>query len=115
MALFTKYNEIEFGVGDTIRLHLKSAETGRSETIFEGIVIAIRGEGENKSFTVRRMGVDNVGIEQIFPLSSPWIQKVDVKQKGTSGIKHAKLYYLRGRSKAAFDKMTHRTARHKKS
>ncbi|MBI3290393.1 50S ribosomal protein L19 [Candidatus Microgenomates bacterium] len=110
MALRAVHNEVEFGVGDTVRLYLKTQEAGRRQAIFEGIVLGIRGEEENKSFLVRRMGADKVGIEQIFPLFSPWIQKVEVKQKGTEGVRHAKLYFLRGRPKVDFDKISHRAA-----
>lgn len=110
MALRAVHNDVEFGVGDTVRLFLKTQETGRRQAIFEGMVLGIRGEGENKSFLVRRIGADKVGIEQIFPLFSPWIQKVEVKQKGTEGVRHAKLYFLRGRPKVDFDKISHRAA-----
>ena len=108
MALRAIHNDVEFGVGDAVRLFLKTHEAGRRQAIFEGIVLGIRGEGENKSFLVRRMGADKVGIEQIFPLFSPWIQKIEVKQKGTTGVRRAKLYFLRGRPKLDFDKISHR-------
>ena len=110
MALNAVHNEIEFGVGDTVRLYLRTQEANRKQAIFEGIVLGIRGEGENKSFIVRRIGADKVGIEQIFPLFSPWIGKVEVKQKGTEGVRHAKLYFLRGRPKVDFDKIAHRVS-----
>ena len=108
MALRAVHDDVEFGVGDTVRLFLKVQEAGRRQAIFEGIVLGIRGEGENKSFLVRRVGADKVGIEQIFPLFSPWITKVEVKQKGTRGVRRAKLYFLRGRPKVDFDKISHR-------
>lgn len=110
MALRAVHNEVEFGVGDTVRLYLKTQEAGRRQAIFEGMVLGIRGEGENKSFLVRRIGADKVGIEQIFPLFSPWIQKVEVKQKGMEGVRRAKLYFLRGRPKFDFDKIAHRVS-----
>lgn len=108
MALRAVHNEVEFGVGDTVRLYLKTQEAGRRQAIFEGMVLGIRGEGENKSFLVRRIGADKVGIEQIFPLFSPWIQKISVVQKRTEGVRRAKLYFLRGRPKVDFDKISHR-------
>ena len=110
MALFAKHNEIEFGVGDIVRLYLKTQETGRRQGMFEGMVIDIRGEGENKTFTVRKMGADRIGIEQIFPLFSPWIEKVEVRERRVEGVRRAKLYYLRGRPKADIDAITHRAA-----
>lgn len=60
---------------------------------FEGIVLGIRGEGENKHFTVRRIGADSVGIERVFPVISPWIKDVIVKKQAI--VRRAKLYYLR--------------------
>ncbi len=96
MANQAKFGETTFSVGDQIKVHQKIIE-GKKErtTVFEGIVIGIRGRGENKSFTVRRIGVANVGIERIWPISSPWLQKIEVKKKGQ--VRRAKLYYLRDR------------------
>lgn len=64
--------------------------------VFEGITIAIRGEKRNKSFVVRRIGNAGIGIERIFPLFSPMIEKVEVKAKGF--VHRSKLYYLRTKS-----------------
>lgn len=50
---------------------------------YEGVVTKIRGSGVNKSFTVRRVGADNIGIERIFPIYSPWIDKVIVRKKAS--------------------------------
>lgn len=108
MALFAKHNEVEFGVGDIVRLYLKTQEAGRRQGMFEGMVIGIRGEGENKTFTVRKVGADRIGIEQIFPLFSPWIEKVEVRERRVEGVRRAKLYYLRGRPKADIDMIIHR-------
>lgn len=108
MALFVKHNDVQFGVGDLVKVYSKTQETGRKQSIFEGLVLGIRGEGENKSFTVYRVGADKVGIEQIFPLFSPWIEKVEVKGHQAEGVRRAKLYYLRGRPKFDFDKISHR-------
>ena len=96
MANQAKFGETTFSVGDQVKVHQKIIE-GKKErtTVFEGIVISIRGRGENKSFTVRRIGAANIGIERIWPLSSPWLKKVEVKKEGQA--RRAKLYYLRGR------------------
>ncbi|MBI5619662.1 50S ribosomal protein L19, partial [Candidatus Gottesmanbacteria bacterium] len=99
-----------FHVGDTVRVHYKliekekvsgktkrevHEETHERTQVFEGIVLAIRGSGENTMFTVRRIGAGAIGIERIFPLASPWIKKLEVKKHGE--VRRAKLYYLRGR------------------
>lgn len=108
MANTVLVKETPIHVGDTVKVYYKiiehETEAGKTKREtkekvrerfqpYEGIVIAIRGKDENKSFTVRRIGVDNVGIERIFPVISPWIQKVVVKKQGL--VKRAKLYYLR--------------------
>ncbi len=84
-----------FAVGDTVKVHLKVKE-GEKERIqvFEGTVIARRGGGVSASFTVRKIS-DGVGVEKIFPLHSPILQKVEVTRHGR--VRRAKLYYLRER------------------
>src|SRR3990167_117033 len=85
-----------FEVGDTIKIHYKITEAGKSRIQpFEGIVISKKGEGDSKTFTVRRIGAQSVGVERIFPLFSPNIAKIDIVKEGH--VKKAKLYYLRGR------------------
>jgi large subunit ribosomal protein L19 len=85
----------EFSVGDTVKVHVKVRE-GEKERIqvFEGIVISRRGGGVNASFTVRKIS-DGVGVERIFPLHSPILDKVEVSREGR--VRRAKLYYLRER------------------
>lgn len=86
----------EFRVGDTIKVHYKITEGDKSRIQpFEGICIARKGAGVSKTFTVRRLGADNVGVERIFPLFSPNIEKIDVVSHGK--VRRAKLYYLRDR------------------
>ena len=82
-------------VGDTGRVHLKDKE-GNRERIqeFEGTVIAKKHGGINETFTVRRISY-GVGVEKVFPLYSPVIEKVETIRKGK--VRRAKLYYLRGR------------------
>ena len=86
----------DFRVGDTVRVDYKIKE-GDKERIqpFEGIVIARKGAGEGKSFTVRKIASGNIGVERIFPLNSPWIEGFEVIKKGKP--RRAKLYYLRER------------------
>ena len=84
----------DFTVGDRIRVDVKVKE-GDKERIqsFEGTVIAFRGEGTNKTFTVRKIGSNDIGVERIWPIDSPSIAKITVKKQGK--VRRAKLYYLR--------------------
>jgi large subunit ribosomal protein L19 len=81
-------------VGNLVRVHLKILE-GEKERIqiFEGLVIGIKGRGDNKTFTVRKIASGNIGVERIFPLNSPWIQKIETKKEGQA--RRAKLKYVR--------------------
>ncbi len=83
----------EFRVGDTVRVNYKIVE-GKRERIqaFEGFVIAIKGSGVGKTFTVRKKS-GNVGVERIFPFNSPKIDSIVVVRKGR--VRRAKLNYLR--------------------
>ena len=82
-------------VGDTVRVHLKVKEGNRERIqVFEGTVIAKKHGGINETFTVRRISY-GVGVEKVFPLHSPIIQKVETIRKGK--VRRAKLYYLRDR------------------
>ncbi len=87
--------QISFNPGDTIRVHQKIQEGDKTRIqVFEGIVLAIRGRGENKSFTVQKM-VGDIGVERIWQLGSPLIEKIELKQKAKKRVKRAKLYNLR--------------------
>jgi len=85
----------EFSVGDTVRVHTKVKE-GDKERIqqFPGVVMGIRGHGMNKTFTVRRIS-HGEGVERVFPVHSPKIDKVEVERRGS--VRRAKLTYLRKR------------------
>lgn len=84
----------DFHVGDTIRIFYKIIEGDKLRTQpYEGIVISKRGEGMSKSFTVRRIGADGIGIERIFPTFSPNIDSIRLIKQGK--VRRAKLYYLR--------------------
>jgi large subunit ribosomal protein L19 len=82
-------------VGDTVDVHQRILE-GQKERIqvFNGVVIALSGEGPREMMTVRRI-VQNEGVERIFPIHSPRIAKIEVKRTGV--VRRAKLYYLRDR------------------
>ncbi len=84
-----------FGPGDTVRVHVRVIEGGRERTqAFEGVVIARKGGGIRETFTVRKISF-GVGVERIFPVHAPIIQKIDVLRRGD--VRRAKLYYLRDR------------------
>ena len=86
---------VQFSVGDTVDVHTRIVEGGKERVqIFAGTVIMVKGQGINKTFTVRRI-VANEGVERIFPTNSPLIEKVVVKRSGV--VRRAKLFYLRDR------------------
>jgi len=84
-----------FSVGDTVKVHTKVVE-GEKERIqvFAGVVIGKRGRGLNETFTVRRISYGE-GVERVFPVHSPRVEKVEVERKGS--VRRAKLTYLRKR------------------
>ncbi|MCD6087363.1 MAG: 50S ribosomal protein L19 [Candidatus Hydrothermae bacterium] len=95
----------DFGPGDTVRVYVKIVDykvdpkTQKVEEKvriqpFEGIVIRRRGSGTNASFTVRKV-TQGIGIERIFPLYSPYIEKIEVRRRGR--VRRARIYYLRER------------------
>ena len=86
---------LDFNVGDTVKVHTRVKEGGKERTqVFQGIVIGRRGRGLNATFTVRRISYGQ-GVERIFPVNSPNVEKVTVERKGR--VRRAKLNYLRGR------------------
>jgi large subunit ribosomal protein L19 len=84
-----------FQAGDTVRVHVRVVE-GEKERIqmFEGVVIARKGGSSRETFTVRKISY-GMGVERIFPLHSPMIDKIDVVREGR--VRRAKLYYLRSK------------------
>jgi len=90
-----KQDAENFHIGDTVKVYFKIVE-GTTERIqvFEGIVIAKNNTGIRRTFVVRKNSY-GVGVERIFPLHSPRVEKVEVVRRGR--VRRAKLYYLRGR------------------
>ncbi len=82
-----------FGSGDTVTVHYKISE-GNKERIqqFRGVVLQRRGSGMTETFTVRKMS-GNIGVERIFPVSSPFIDKIDLNKRGH--VRRARIFYLR--------------------
>ncbi len=88
-------NTLDFGVGDSVKVHTKVDECDKERIqIFAGVVIGRRGRGMNSTFTVRRISYGE-GVERIFPVHSPRVDKVEVERKGS--VRRAKLTYLRKR------------------
>jgi large subunit ribosomal protein L19 len=90
----------EFSPGDTIRVHVKVKEGDKERIqIFQGVVIGRRGGGTREMFSVRKIS-GSVGVERMFPLHSPTVDKIELVRRGK--VRRAKLYYLRNlRGKAA--------------
>ena len=90
---FLKKDMPQFNIGDTVDVQMKIVEEGKSRIqTFEGIVIARAGSGLTESFTVRKVSYGE-GVEMVFPLHSPSIDKIKIVKKGD--VKRAKLYYLK--------------------
>jgi large subunit ribosomal protein L19 len=88
-------DDAKFGVGDTVKVHTKVVEGDKERIqIFSGVVIGKRGAGLNETFTVRRISYGE-GVERIFPLHSPRVDKIEVERHGA--VRRAKLTYLRKR------------------
>ena len=85
-----------FNAGDTITVHYKITE-GSKERVqqYRGVVIQRRGSGLTETFTVRKLS-GNIGVERIFPTSSPFIEKIDINKLGQ--VRRARIFYLRGRT-----------------
>ena len=90
----------QFRAGDTVKVHVKVVEGNKTRVqVFQGLVIARSGAGVNETYTVRKVSY-GVGVERIFPVHTPIVEKVEVVTRGD--VRRAKLYYLRDlRGKAA--------------
>jgi large subunit ribosomal protein L19 len=91
----------QFRAGDTLKLGIEIKEGSKTRVQnFEGVVIALKGEGVSNTFTIRKIGAGSVGVERIFPLYSDSIKTIEVLRRGD--VRRAKLHYLRGlKGKAA--------------
>jgi len=86
----------DFRPGDSVRVHMKIHEAGKERIqVFEGAVIARKGGSSRETFTVRKIA-SGVGVERVFPLHSPRIDRIEVTRRGR--VRRAKLYYLRSRT-----------------
>ncbi|MFV0237014.1 MAG: 50S ribosomal protein L19 [Flavobacteriales bacterium] len=91
---YVSKNELpEFGAGDTITVYYEIKEGSKTRTqFFKGVVIQRRGSGLKETFTIRKMS-GTVGVERIFPVNLPAIQKIEVNKKGK--VRRARIYYFR--------------------
>lgn len=89
----TKKDFPEFGAGDTITVYYEIKEGEKTRTqFFKGVVIQRRGSGASETFTIRKMS-GNVGVERIFPVNMPALQKVELNQRGK--VRRARIFYFR--------------------
>ena len=94
-AAYLRDDVPEFAPGDNVKVHVRVVEGGRERVqIFEGVVIARSGGGLRETFTVRKISF-GVGVERIFPVHAPIIQRIEVMRRGD--VRRAKLYFLRDR------------------
>ncbi len=90
----TKKEFPEFGAGDTITVYYEIREGEKTRTqFFRGVVIQVKGSGVTKTFTIRKMS-GTVGVERIFPLNMPALQKIEINKRGR--VRRARIYYFRG-------------------
>ncbi len=84
----------EFSAGDTITVYYEIKEGAKTRTqFFRGVVIQVKGTGASKTFTIRKMS-GTVGVERIFPINMPALQKVEINKRGA--VRRARIYYFRG-------------------
>ena len=103
---------LEFSVGDTVKVHVKVVEGDKERIqVFAGIVIGRSGSGVNESFTVRRISYGE-GVERVFPVHSPRVDKVEVERYGA--VRRARLNYLRDRIGKAAMLVKEKDMRHRK-
>lgn len=90
----TKKEFPEFSAGDTITVYYEITEGAKTRTQFyRGVVIQVKGSGAAKTFTIRKMS-GTVGVERIFPVNLPALQKIEVNKRGA--VRRARIYYFRG-------------------
>ena len=92
--LLNTNNIQKFSAGDTVTVHYKIKEGGKERTqLFKGVVIQRKGKMNTETFTVRKIS-SGVGVERIFPVLSPAVEKVEVNKEGS--VRRARIFYLRG-------------------
>ncbi|MEM5566484.1 MULTISPECIES: 50S ribosomal protein L19 [Psychroserpens] len=90
----TKKDFPEFGAGDTLTVYYEIREGEKVRTqFFKGVVLQVKGSGSSQTFTIRKMS-GTVGVERIFPINLPALQKIEVNKKGK--VRRARIFYFRG-------------------
>jgi len=84
----------QFGAGDTVTVFYKIKEGDKERTqFFKGVVLQRRGAGITETFTIRKIGANSIGVERIFPVNSPILEKIEVNKRGM--VRRARIFYLR--------------------
>ncbi|MDR0934796.1 MAG: 50S ribosomal protein L19 [Erysipelotrichaceae bacterium] len=87
----------EFSSGDEVKVSVRIIENKKERIqVFQGVVMQVRGSGVSKTFTVRKISTNSIGVERTFPINSPVIAKIEVAKRGK--VRHNKIWYLRKRS-----------------
>jgi large subunit ribosomal protein L19 len=111
MALTITFKETQFGVGDRVRVVQKIKDEDKfREAFFEGMVIGIKGRSPGKTITVRKIAEGGIGVERIFPLNLPSIDRITVVKRGVEGVRRAKLYYTRTKAPTEVEMIYKRSA-----
>ncbi len=97
MSIKFTLGDTEFYVGDSVRVNYKIKEKGDKERLqaFDGIILSIKGRGDNKNFVVSKNASDAVRVERIFPVNSPWVGSVVKLRNPKRKVRRSKLYFLR--------------------
>lgn len=96
MAIKFTYQDVEFNIGDTVKVNYKIKEKDKERLqAFDGIILSISGTGENKNILVSKNASDGVRVERIFPINSPWIESIKKLRSPKRLLHRAKLYFLR--------------------
>jgi len=102
MAFKFTLSDTDFNIGDTIRVNYKIKQKDKERIqAFDGMIIAIKGREENRTFTVQKVASDGIRVERIFTLLSPWIESIKKIKAPKSKIRRSKLYFLRDRKSTA--------------
>jgi large subunit ribosomal protein L19 len=96
MAIKFTHQDTEFHIGDTVKVNYKIKEKDKERIqAFDGIILSISGRGLNRNFLVAKSASDNVRVERIFPINSPWIESIKRLRSPKRLLHRAKLYFLR--------------------